>query len=405
MVAEDGTILEGLSSNFFAIRDGALYTEEDRVLPGLTRSLVLEVAAGLLPRAPRGLRVDELPSRRRVLRHQRLPRRAAGGRGRRRAIGAGDAGAADDGDPRGLRRGGRARGRGRARVTAHPRSWHRPMTARDPHEPHRASTPLELLFDLCFVVAVAQAAAEPAPRHRRRPRRRTRVLRLRDGVLRDLVGLDELHLVRLGLRHRRRALPPADAGADGRRAGARRRRPARRSTARDFRVDRRSATSSCASAWSRSGCARARSRSRAPADRAALRRRARRCCRSLWLGCCCCRRALHVPAWVLRAGVAGELAVPLWAERAARTPWHPHHIAERYGLFTLIVLGESILAATRRGAGRRSRPGGRGAALLAVAGGGCWSSSRCGGSTSSEPAHERLARTRARRSSGATATS
>ncbi len=44
--------------------------------------------------------------------------------------------------------------------------------------------------------------------------------------------------------------------------------------------------------------------------------------------------------------VVAELAVPVWAERAARTTWHPHHIAERYGLFTLIVLGESILAAT-----------------------------------------------------------
>ena len=30
----------------------------------------------------------------------------------------------------------------------------------------------------------------------------------------------------------------------------------------------------------------------------------------------------------------------------APTTWHPHHIAERYGLLTLIVLGESILAAT-----------------------------------------------------------
>jgi low temperature requirement protein LtrA len=40
-----------------------------------------------------------------------------------------------------------------------------------------------------------------------------------------------------------------------------------------------------------------------------------------------------------------ELAVPAWAERAAPTTWHPHHIAERYGLFTIIVLGESILAA------------------------------------------------------------
>jgi branched-chain amino acid aminotransferase len=60
MVAEDGTVLEGLSSNFFAIRAAVLYTEEERVLPGLTRSLVLQVAR--LPRAPRGLRVDELPA-------------------------------------------------------------------------------------------------------------------------------------------------------------------------------------------------------------------------------------------------------------------------------------------------------------------------------------------------------
>jgi low temperature requirement protein LtrA len=41
-----------------------------------------------------------------------------------------------------------------------------------------------------------------------------------------------------------------------------------------------------------------------------------------------------------------EMAVPVWAERAAPTTWHPHHITERYGLFTIIVLGESILAAT-----------------------------------------------------------
>jgi hypothetical protein len=35
-----------------------------------------------------------------------------------------------------------------------------PMVPRDTEEPHRASTPLELLFDLCFVVAVSQAARE-----------------------------------------------------------------------------------------------------------------------------------------------------------------------------------------------------------------------------------------------------
>ena len=33
------------------------------------------------------------------------------------------------------------------------------MIARSPHEPHRAATPLELFFDLVFVVAIAQAAA------------------------------------------------------------------------------------------------------------------------------------------------------------------------------------------------------------------------------------------------------
>ncbi|HEY1489311.1 MAG TPA: low temperature requirement protein A, partial [Micromonosporaceae bacterium] len=44
--------------------------------------------------------------------------------------------------------------------------------------------------------------------------------------------------------------------------------------------------------------------------------------------------------------VVAELLVPIVAERAERTTWHAVHIAERYGLFTLIVLGESILAAT-----------------------------------------------------------
>jgi low temperature requirement protein LtrA len=44
-----------------------------------------------------------------------------------------------------------------------------------------------------------------------------------------------------------------------------------------------------------------------------------------------------------------EMLVPAWAERAAPgggTPWHPGHIDERYGLFTLIVLGECIAAVT-----------------------------------------------------------
>ncbi len=51
-------------------------------------------------------------------------------------------------------------------------------------------------------------------------------------------------------------------------------------------------------------------------------------------------------AWVFLVMVVVELAVPVFAERDLRTAWHPHHIAERYGLFTIIVLGESIAAAT-----------------------------------------------------------
>jgi len=42
--------------------------------------------------------------------------------------------------------------------------------------------------------------------------------------------------------------------------------------------------------------------------------------------------------------VAAEISVPIWAESRRRTPSNPHHITERYGLFTLILLGESILA-------------------------------------------------------------
>jgi low temperature requirement protein LtrA len=41
-----------------------------------------------------------------------------------------------------------------------------------------------------------------------------------------------------------------------------------------------------------------------------------------------------------------ELALPVVARARSATLWHPEHIAERYGLFTLILLGESVLAST-----------------------------------------------------------
>jgi branched-chain amino acid aminotransferase len=60
MLGEGGTILEGLSSNFFAITRGELHTEQERVLPGVTRALVLEVARQVLPVILLPVRVDQL---------------------------------------------------------------------------------------------------------------------------------------------------------------------------------------------------------------------------------------------------------------------------------------------------------------------------------------------------------
>ncbi|MEV7607407.1 low temperature requirement protein A [Paenarthrobacter sp. NPDC089322] len=40
-----------------------------------------------------------------------------------------------------------------------------------------------------------------------------------------------------------------------------------------------------------------------------------------------------------------EMSVPKLAERKMRTPWHAHHIAERYGLLAIIALGECLIGA------------------------------------------------------------
>ncbi|WP_307364580.1 low temperature requirement protein A [Microbacterium murale] len=62
----------------------------------------------------------------------------------------------------------------------------------------------------------------------------------------------------------------------------------------------------------------------------------------LWVGFLFLPAEVRVPAFVLFALV--EISIPVFAEYRQQTPWHPHHITERYGLFTLIVLGESLLA-------------------------------------------------------------
>lgn len=49
--------------------------------------------------------------------------------------------------------------------------------------------------------------------------------------------------------------------------------------------------------------------------------------------------------WVI--GALLEIAVPAVAESlTSNTPWHRHHIIERYGLLNIIVLGETLLAGT-----------------------------------------------------------
>jgi len=50
---------------------------------------------------------------------------------------------------------------------------------------------------------------------------------------------------------------------------------------------------------------------------------------------------------IFAAGIVMELAVPVVAERREVTPWHRHHMIERYGLLNIIVLGETLLSATR----------------------------------------------------------
>lgn len=47
--------------------------------------------------------------------------------------------------------------------------------------------------------------------------------------------------------------------------------------------------------------------------------------------------------------MAIELGGPIYAENRGHrtmTPWHPHHIAERYGLLVIIALGEGVLGTT-----------------------------------------------------------
>lgn len=66
---------------------------------------------------------------------------------------------------------------------------------------------------------------------------------------------------------------------------------------------------------------------------------------SYWVGLLL-MQPLSLPLLLLLFGGGAllELAVPAVAERRGITPWHRHHMIERYGLLNLIVLGETLLA-------------------------------------------------------------
>jgi branched-subunit amino acid aminotransferase/4-amino-4-deoxychorismate lyase len=61
MVAGDGRILEGLSSNFYGVLEGRLRTAAEGVLEGIARQAVLELAPDILPVVLETLHLDDLP--------------------------------------------------------------------------------------------------------------------------------------------------------------------------------------------------------------------------------------------------------------------------------------------------------------------------------------------------------
>jgi low temperature requirement protein LtrA len=62
-----------------------------------------------------------------------------------------------------------------------------------------------------------------------------------------------------------------------------------------------------------------------------------------WVGLAFLGLSVGVTFAAISVLIALELVGPFIAERKATTPWHAHHIAERYGLLVIITLGEVII--------------------------------------------------------------
>jgi len=219
--------------------------------------------------------------------------------------------------------------------------WLRSMTARSTDEPHRASTPLELLFDLCFVVAVSQAAAQL--------NHAVTSGRLGAGVVGYLTVFFAIWWAWMNFTWFASAYDIDDlayrlltfvqiAGVLILAAGVG--SAFTKGTYTTITVGYLVMRAALVAQWLRAAAS-------DPEGRPVALRFA--------LGI-----VVVQVGWVVRLLLphswgdltfcllaAAELAIPLWAERAGRpTQWHPAHINERYGLFTLIVLGESVAAAT-----------------------------------------------------------
>ncbi|WP_086819410.1 low temperature requirement protein A [Allokutzneria sp. NRRL B-24872] len=214
------------------------------------------------------------------------------------------------------------------------------MTARGADEAHRAATPLELLFDLCFVVAVAQAAAglhhAIAEHH------------VGQGVLGFSMVFFAIWWAWMNFTWFASAYDTDDtayrvttlvqiAGALVVAAGV-----GRALDHGDFAVITYGYVLmrlAMVTQWLRAA------KSDPERRGTALRYAGGIALVQVgWLVRLALPQEWLLPAFFVLA--LAEIAVPPFAERGASTPWHPGHIAERYGLFTLIVLGESILAAT-----------------------------------------------------------
>ena len=214
------------------------------------------------------------------------------------------------------------------------------MTARSPHEAHRAATPLELLFDLVFVVAIAQAAS--GLHHA------ITAAHILEGLIGYLMVFFAIWWAWMNFTWFASAYDCDDvlyrlavfvqiAGAlmmaGGVTAMFETRAP-NLATIGGYVVMRLALVAQ----WLR-----------AAASDPARRKTGHRYAAGITVLQLAWIAVLFVPGiWIpaFLTLATFELALPVWAEGVAPTTWHPHHIAERYGLLTLIVLGESILAAT-----------------------------------------------------------